>query len=58
MSSGTLPTPGVGVSDKRPEKRRIDGLLARDEFAEYWGLVGRPARMKSNSPATADAAGL
>ena len=54
---GTLPWPGEVrnfLSDTRPNKRSllIDRLLARSEFADYWGLKwGDLLRVKSEFPA-------
>jgi len=53
---GTLPTPvevRSFLADRQPDKRRqlIDRLLARDEFAEYWGLKwGDLLRVKAEFP--------
>jgi len=53
---GTLPSAGEVLKfldDRRPDKRAavIDALLARDEFAAYWGLKwGDLLRIKSEFP--------
>jgi len=53
---GTLPTPAEArsfLADRQPDKRRqlIDRLLARNEFAEYWGLKwGDLLRVKAEFP--------
>lgn len=53
---GTLPQPAevrAFLADTRPDKRArlIDALLARDEFADYWGLKwGDLLRIKSEFP--------
>ena len=53
---GTLPTPAEArafLADRAPDKRRklIDTLLARDEFADTWGLKwGDLLRVKSEFP--------
>lgn len=53
---GTLPTSGEVrkfLADSRPDKRAllIESLLARDEFAAYWGLKwGDLLRIKSEFP--------
>jgi hypothetical protein len=53
---GTLPAPGEVrnfLADPRPDKRArlIDALLARGEFADYWGLKwGDLLRVKSEFP--------
>jgi len=53
---GTLPTPAEArafLADRSPDKRTrlIDSLLARDEFADTWGLKwGDLLRVKSEFP--------
>jgi hypothetical protein len=53
---GTLPTPAEArafLADRAPDKRArlVDGLLARDEFADCWGLKwGDLLRVKSEFP--------
>ena len=53
---GTLPTPmevRFFLQDSRPDKRAVlvDGLLARDEFADYWSMKWCDAlRVKAEFP--------